>query len=147
MAYEVVVSAQAAHPTIVVAATTTWQEFPGSWKGMLDEVWGFVAAAGLDRGCRNVMLYLDDVPGVEIGVELLEPCQPVGRVVVSTLPAGRAAGTVHRGPYQGLGSAHRAVIEFCTSHGLELAGPRWEIYGHHRDDPAELETEVLYLLK
>jgi hypothetical protein len=31
--------------------------------------------------------------------------------------------------------------------GLELAGPRWEIYGHHRDDPAELQAEVVYLLR
>ncbi len=31
--------------------------------------------------------------------------------------------------------------------GLELAGPRWEIYGDWREDPADLETEVYYLLQ
>jgi hypothetical protein len=30
--------------------------------------------------------------------------------------------------------------------GRALAGPRWEVYGDWRDDPAELETEVYYLL-
>jgi hypothetical protein len=29
---------------------------------------------------------------------------------------------------------------------LVLAGPRWETYGHHWDDPADAETEVVYLL-
>jgi len=147
LGHEVAVVPQGARPTAVVTATTTWREFPSLWKGMLDEVWGVVTAAGLGRGCRNVMLYRDDVPNVEVGVELLEPFPLVGRVVASTLPEGRAAVTVHRGPYQGLASAHSAAVQWCASQGLVLAGPRWEVYGHHRDDPAELETEVFYLLK
>jgi effector-binding domain-containing protein len=147
LVHEVAVLPQQPRPTAVVRATTTWQDFPGLWKGMLDEVWGVVTAAGLGRGCRNVMLYRDDVPNVEVGVEMLESFPLVGRVVASTLPEGQAAVTVHRGPYQGLESAHRAVIQWCASQGLLLAGPRWEVYGHHRDDPAESETEIFYLLE
>jgi effector-binding domain-containing protein len=52
----------------------------------------------------------------------------------------------HHGPYAGLGRAHQAVIDYCDVHGLQRAGPRWEIYGPHRDDPAELRTEVFHLL-
>jgi effector-binding domain-containing protein len=92
------------------------------------------------------MLYLDDVPHVEVGVELIRPCPLTGRVVASSLPAGPVATTVHRGPYAGLGSAHRAVREWCAAHGRVPAGPRWEVYGPHRDDPAELTTEVSHLL-
>ena len=29
----------------------------------------------------------------------------------------------------------------------ELAGPCWEIYGHWREDPRELETEIYWLLR
>ncbi len=54
--------------------------------------------------------------------------------------------TVHRGPYSGLGSAHRAVRDWSLVHGRRPAGPRWEIYGPHSDDPAELWTEVYHLL-
>ena len=136
----------AARPTAVAAATTTWPEFPSLWKGMLDDVWACLRASGINRGCRNVMFYKDDVPNVEIGVELLVPCPLRGRVVASELPAGRVAMTVHRGGYDGLGLAHRAVVEACAARGLELAGQRWEVYGPHRDDPAEVETEVYYLL-
>jgi effector-binding domain-containing protein len=146
MNYQVTVTDVAARPTAVVAATTTWQEFPALWKELLDEVWACLRAGGVDRGCRNVMLYRDDVPHVEIGVELRQPCPLTGRVVASALPAGQVAVTVHRGPYAGLASAHRAVLDWCATQGRRTAGPRWEVYGPHRDDPAELETEVYYLL-
>ncbi len=146
MGYDVAVTTVSARPTAVVPATTTWREFPALWKGLLDEVWACLRAAGIERGCRNVMLYLDGVPHVEIGVELLRPCPLTGRVVASTLPAGRVAATVHRGPYQGLAAAHQAVVQWCAARGEQLAGPRWEIYGPHRADPAALETEVYHLL-
>ena len=132
--------------TVVVAATTTWQEFPSLWTGLLDEVWACLRAQGIDRGCRNVMLYRDDVPHVEVGVERHGPTRVSGRVVASALPAGTVAMTVHRGGYDGLGSAHRAVARWCAEHGRRPAGPRWEIYGPHRADPADLETEVYHLL-
>jgi effector-binding domain-containing protein len=146
MSHQVTVSEVAARPTAVVAATTTWQRFPALWRELLDEVWACLHAGGIQRGCRNIMLYLDDVPHVEVGVELDQPCPLTGRVVASALPAGQVAMTVHRGPYAGLGSAHQAVLDWCAAQGRPPAGPRWEVYGPHHDDPAEVWTEVYYLL-
>jgi effector-binding domain-containing protein len=146
MRYEVTIAEVAARPTAVVAATTTWREFPTLWKVLLDEVWACLHACGIRGGCRNVMLYRDDVPHVEVGVELSQPCPLTARVVASVLPAGRVARAVHRGPYAGLGAAHRAVRDWCAEHGQRTAGPRWEVYGPHSDDPAALWTEVYYLL-
>ena len=134
-------------PTAVVRATTTWPRFPTVWSELLDEVWACLRAGGVDRGCPNVMLYLDDTPRVEVGVWLRVPCELTGRVVRSELPAGRVARTVHRGPYQGIGDAHRAVIEWCAANGEQLTRTRWEIYGPHREDPAELTTEISWLLE
>jgi effector-binding domain-containing protein len=127
-----------ARATAVVAATTSWDAYPALWRRLLDEVHACVDSPGL-----NVMLYKDDVPYVEVGVLVEQPITPRGRVINSELPAGEVASIVHRGPYETLGEAHDAILNA----GLELAGPRWEIYGHHRDDPAELETEVVYLLR
>jgi effector-binding domain-containing protein len=93
------------------------------------------------------MLYLDDVPHVEVGVELTQPCPLTGRVVASNLPAGTVAMTTHHGTYDGLGAAHDAVIRWCRDRGRERAGPRWEVYGPHSDAPAEVWTEVYYLLR
>jgi effector-binding domain-containing protein len=146
MTYQVIVTDVAARPTAVAAATTTWQEFPTLWRDLLDEVWTCLRAGGITRGCRNVMLYRDDVPHVEVGVELLQPCRLTGRVVASTLPAGQVAMTTHRGSYAGLGAAHRAVIDWCAAQGRRLAGTRWEVYGPHSEDPAEVWTEVYWLL-
>src|SRR5947207_14454339 len=76
MSYDVTAAEVAARPTAVVAATTTWQEFPTLWRQLLDEVWQCLRASSIERGCRNVMLYRDDTPrvNVEAGGELLQPC-------------------------------------------------------------------------
>ena len=111
MGHEVTVADLEARPTAVVAATTTWREFPALWKELLDDVWACLRAAGIGRGCRNVMLYKDDRPRVEVGVELRVPCPLTCPVVASSLPAGRVASTVHRGPYAELGAAHQAVLK------------------------------------
>ena len=146
MGHQVTIVDLVARPTAVIAARTTWPEFPRLWKSLLDQVWACLRAGGIDHGCPNVMLYLDDVPHVEVGVELRQPCPLTPPVVASELPAGRAAATVHRGPYSGMGAAHQAIHDWCRAQGLQLAGPRWEIYGPHSDDPAKVTTEIYWLL-
>jgi len=131
----------AARATAVVSTTTTWAEYPRLWRALLDEV-REQGASG-----RNVMLYKDDVPNVEVGVLPREDFTPGGRVVRSQLPGGDVVAFTHRGPYQALGAAHQAVIGFCAEHGLERAGPRWEIYGPWREAPDQPETEVVHLLR
>ena len=54
---------------------------------------------------------------------------------------------MHRGDYGGLGATHDAVRTYVKACGRELAGPCWEIYGHWREDPSELETDVFWLLR
>jgi hypothetical protein len=98
MDYEVSRTDVGSRRTAVVAATTTWQDFPALWGRLLGEVWDCLHAGGIYRGCRNIMLYRDNVPNVEVGVLLEQPCPLTGRVVASELPAGTAAMTVHRAP-------------------------------------------------
>jgi effector-binding domain-containing protein len=141
-----------ARPTVVVARQATWTEFQSLWRPMLDEVYAVVKPVGAARAgggedrWQNVMLYKDDVPNVEVGVLANGPFSDTGNVISSALPAGVTAAATHRGPYAELGVAHRAVRDWCAAHGRSLAGPYWEIYGHWREDPNELETEVYYLL-
>lgn len=134
-------------PTAVVVEATTWDAFPTLWPHLLDTVWAAVRSKEEITPNRNVMLYKDDVPNVEIGVEVTEPIPQIGRVVPSSLPAGRAAATTHHGSYDDLASAHRAIIEWCDRQGLQRAGPRWEVYGHWREGSADQEVEVYYLLR
>lgn len=146
MSYQVTVKEVEARPTAVVPATTTWQEFPTLWRKLLDKVWACLNAGGIYRSCRVIMLYLDDVPHIEIGVELLVPCPLTGRVIASALPAGQVAMTTHWGPYSALGGAYRAVIDWCDAQGRQRTGTRWEVYGPHNDDPAKVWTELYWLL-
>ena len=147
MDHEVRLLDAAADPTAVVAAATTWAEFPSLWGRLLDEVYAVVRADDTIIRGHNVMLYLDDLPHVEVGIQVTGTLQPAGQVVASALPAGRAAATVHRGSYDGLGGAHRAVKKWCAANGHALTGVRWEIYGDWHEDQADMEVEIRYLLR
>jgi effector-binding domain-containing protein len=146
MGYEVTVVDVAAQRTVVIAAATTWQDFPTLWRQLSDEVWACLRAGGIDRGCRNVILYRDGTPAVEVGVLLDRPLALTGRVVASTLPAGRIATTVHHGSFAELGAAHDALVAWCDERGHRVAGTRWEVYGPHSHDPAQQWTEISWLL-
>ncbi|HET6950529.1 MAG TPA: GyrI-like domain-containing protein [Acidimicrobiales bacterium] len=147
MGYDIEVVDAPERLTAVVVLSTTWPGLPEAAGAAFDDVWAFLAGEeGLrDRG-HNVILYKDAVPNVEVGVEVTRTFPPAGRVEPSVLPGGRVARTVHRGGYDGLPAAHRAVREWCTANGHDVAGPRWEIYGDWDDDPARCETEVVWLL-
>ena len=138
MSYDVSVAVQPRRPIAAVAATTTWHRFPGQWRGMLGEVWACLRQAGVKAGC-NVMLYRD-LPtaghvAVEVGVEVSEPLAVTGAVMMSALPAGLAAGTTHRGPYEEIDVAHQAVLRWCAVQRRETTGERWEVYGDWHEDP------------
>ena len=149
--HDVEVVATVAVPTAVIAARTTWQAFPQLWPQLLDEVWRVVRAAPEAEPGRNVMLYRDVVPNVEVGVEMAGAFAGDGRVVPSELPTGEAAVTVARGApsAQGIGAAHEAVVAWCHANGREVTGVRWEVYGHWLEDqdPTAYETEVFWLLR
>ena len=148
MAHAVSIVATGAAPTAVIRETTTWERFPTLWRELLDEVWAHVRGAGVQAG-RNVMVYLDDVPNVEVGVELEGTLiAPSGRIVASALPEGRAVTAVARGAPspEGIAAAHAAVVEWSRANSHELTGTRWEVYDHWRDDPDSFETAVYWLL-
>ena len=101
MAYDVTIERTTECPTAVVKANTTWRGFPTLWPTLLDEVWAFLGATpGLRTEGHNIMLYRNDVPevevAVEVGVQVTKPFWAAGRVVPSTLPAAEAAATSTR---------------------------------------------------
>ena len=136
----------AERPTAIIAETTTWDAFPALWRELLTEVWEAVRGNELVRPGRNVMLYKDAVPNVEVGVEAAGPFPAIGRVVSSVLPAGRVLTATHRGPFEDVGATHAAVIRACDARGLRRLGPRWEIYGHWDESDPKPEVELYYLV-
>jgi effector-binding domain-containing protein len=136
-------------PTAVVAAAMTWAEFPALWGPMLDKVWSYLrgdAPDGLYQHGHNIMLYLDDVPTVEVGVQVTGSFGPVGEVVPSALPGGFVATATHTGPIGDIGDTHREVREWSNANGYRLAGPHWEIYGDPDRSTGHFDVQVCWLL-
>jgi len=65
------------------------------------------------------------------------------------LKGGHFASIVHRGPYDQLGIAYKALFDYLGEHGLALAGPVREVY--HKGpgwiiprDPKKFVTEIMF---
>jgi effector-binding domain-containing protein len=117
---------------------------------MLDQVWAFLrgggAPDGLYRGGHNVMLYRDDAPNVEVGVQVAGPFEPVGPVVPSSLPGGLVATATHAGPPSALAGTHQAVRAWAESNGQRATGQRWEVYGDPDPATGDFEVQVFWSL-
>jgi hypothetical protein len=135
MTVEVTVKTVEPTPTAVVAAATTWAEFPAMWGPMLDQVWSFLrggAPAGLYQHGHNIMLYKDDAERAdhaEISCGVDRPAVPEDSVLVSLVRdeiQGPCAG-VDRGdrpvvtqpapfhpPSGGIDDHLRDAVEFMT---------------------------------
>jgi effector-binding domain-containing protein len=83
----------------------------------------------------------------DFGVEVTREFPAFGEVRPVRTPGGEAAVVRHVGPYNGLAEAHSAIHEWANESGRTLAGTSWEIYGDWNEDPAKLETLVMYLLR
>jgi effector-binding domain-containing protein len=136
-------------PLAVIRRQASAQELSRVVPELCGLVWDVVRAQRARAG-RNVAVYWDDGIRLEVGVELEGSIEEQAGVVHSATPVGPVAWTTHLGPYGGLGAAHDAVHHWCVANGRTLAGPRWEIYGHWREewnsDPSAIRTDVYYLL-
>jgi effector-binding domain-containing protein len=68
-------------------------------------------------------------------------------VYATETPGGEAAVAVHRGPYNRMNDAYKAIEKWMAANRRESAGKSWEIYGDPTPDPADTETTVVDLLK
>ena len=123
-----------------------------AWRPALDQVWAFLRShPGLHTGGHNIFLYhhparRDELMDVDFGVEVKQSFLASGEVRETSTPSGEAAIAVHRGGYDQLGRAHDAIHQWAALQKRKFAGYSWEIYGDWSDDPAKLETTVMYLL-
>jgi effector-binding domain-containing protein len=147
MQYQVQVMRLESQPTAVVRRRATSQELATVVPEACGAVWGALRALQVRGAGRHVAVYWDCQINLEVGVEVESPFPGHGDVLGSGTPAGTVATVAHFGPYSRLGEAHAAICKYCSDHGHTLAGPNWEVYGHWNDDPAQLRTDVFYLLR
>ena len=148
--YDIQIHSVPARHLAVVRRWLQWAELGNNLIPLLDRVYIQVHAGRVIQQGQNVFVYRDATKEgvtVEIGVEVSGPFDDVEDVVYASTPAGEVASLLHIGPYTKLGKAYDALVQWCD----ELQRPRaniyWEVYGDWDADPAELETEVFYLLQ
>jgi effector-binding domain-containing protein len=151
MVHEYAVTTQTARPRPIAAvrARLPIRDVSRRFAEYLNQVYAASRSGAIELDGQNIFVYSGDAGGeadVEFGVGAKRTFTGTGAVVLSATPSGRVATTTHWGDYAGLGAAHHAVVRWCESQGLALAGPRWEVYGHWSDDPATRRTDVYYLL-
>ena len=147
MSHTVRIEESPALPLAIVRRRAASGELKAVVPAACGDVWSRVKAHGVDRPGRLAAIYLDGAINIEVGVEVTEAFAGFEDLPRSTTPAGRVATVTHIGGYDGLRGAHQAIHTWCTEQGHRLAGPNWEIYGHWNDDPAQLRTDVFYLLE
>lgn len=114
----------------------------------IGEVMAAVAAQGIGPAGPVFSYHLRMDPGIfdfEIGVPVTKPVSPVGRVQPGQLPATKAARTVYRGPYEGLGDAWGEFGAWIKANGHKPAPDLWECYvsgPESSPDPATWRTEL-----
>ena len=115
----------------------------------LEQVYAAARAGSVKLDGQNIFIYRECIGNqltVDFCVGATAPFTPVGAVLPLYTPGGLAAVTTHQGDYGGLGAANAAISTWCRAHDRTLSGPSWEVYGHWHADPAQLRTEVYYLL-
>jgi effector-binding domain-containing protein len=152
MSYDVVTLTVSAQPIAAVRRRLLSTDIGRAWKPALDQVWAFLKRhQGLRTGGHNCFLYHHaagrDAPmDVDFGVQVARPFTGEGEVTCCETPAGEVVTTTHVGSYDRLGAAHDAIHAWRAATGRAFGGCSWEIYGDWSDDPAKLETRVVYLL-
>jgi len=140
----------AARPVAGVRAQVQRGRVAQEFGRYLDQVYAAGKAGAVQLDGQNIFIYRAanaDQLTVDFCVGVTAPFAAVGSVVPLETPSGVAAMTTHIGDYAGLGDANAALLEWCRSNGRVRAGPSWEVYGHWHADPAQLRTDVFYLLE
>lgn len=92
------------------------------------------------------MEYKEEDLDVEAGVPVESPQPGDENVVGSVLPGGKAASTMHAGPYEEIGDAYQAMMLWIRDQGLKPAGPCREVYlvgPQQGGNPEDYRTEIL----
>jgi effector-binding domain-containing protein len=148
--YEVRETIVAARPVAGVRAKVSRGRVAQEFGRYLDQVYAAARTGAIALDGHNIFIYraaTDDELTVDFCVGVNGPFAATGAVLPLETPHGVAAMTTHHGDYAGIRHANAAILEWCRANGRARAGPSWEIYGHWNADPAQLRTDVYYLLK
>lgn len=111
---------------------------------LMNEMWQVVKGAKIPTTGINHWVYLPD-KRMFVGVELRSPQQSPTPEQLEPLEfeLQRYVRHVHVGPYQALPQKWKDLKAELAARGEVIDSPSLEIYGHHCEDPSQLETTIL----
>ena len=111
---------------------------------LMNEMWQAVKGAKIPTTGINHWVYLPD-GRMFVGAEFRSPQQgPMpDQLEPLEFELPRYLKHVHVGPYQALPQKWKALKDELAARGEVIGSPSLEVYGHHCDDPAKLETTIL----
>jgi len=115
------------------------------------EIAGALGTAGARPMGRPLARYFDNDPAafdVEAGIPFDGSFAGSGSIVVTELPGGKAAMTVHLGTYETLSPEYKRIMAWAEANGTRLGDGPWEVYVNDPSNatPDELRTEVYFPL-
>lgn len=111
-------------------------------KKLLDHVLGIIRGRSIANKGINWVIY--DAGALFARAELIPAEMEVSGLERRVVRLGRHAYWKHVGPYQLLGETCAAMKKSVEVQGLRPGAPLIEIYGHWNEDPAKLETEIVF---
>lgn len=150
MPYEIVVKQLEPQPVASIVIPGIGANAVGAaLHGALPDVFSHLQAGGVGMAGAPFARYHGDggdTFDLEAGIPVASHSFPeTDTIKARTLPGGEAVTTIHRGPYDTLAEAFRALAKWKAVNGRAAGGPYWESY---LDDPStvpadEVRTEIV----
>jgi effector-binding domain-containing protein len=152
MSYDCQLQERATQPVMSIRSRTSVDKLPEVMGAVYGQLMGYLGEQGAyPAGAPFVAYYNMDMQDldIEIGFPVAVPLPGRGEIEANEIPAGQAATCVHTGPYDQLGIAYDALMQWMQKQGYEGTGVAYEFYLNDPSEtaPEELQTQIALPLK
>ncbi|NDJ61643.1 MAG: GyrI-like domain-containing protein [Chloroflexi bacterium] len=140
-----------ARPIVFVRTRTPVEALPAVIGEAYGRIMPHVSAQGVEAVEPPYVAYFNDDMAdmdVEIGVVISKAIPGQGDIQVGELPAGQVAACMYKGPYNGVGVAHDALMQWAKAEGHTITGVAYEFYISDPEEtaPEDLLTQICHPL-
>jgi effector-binding domain-containing protein len=152
MELNIELSEQNEQPVLSVRKRTNVGSLPQELGKAYGAVIGYIEAIGAKAAGPAFAAYynmdMEDLD-VEMGFPVEKPAQGKGEIMQSSIPAGKQASCMYKGPYKDMAPVYEAMTAWIKKKGLSPTGVCYEFYYNSPMEvpESELLTKVVFLLK